>query len=367
MKTSALRVGFVALNDCAPLVMARELGLYEQYGLRVILRRESSWERIRDKIIHGELDAAHAPGAIPFATSAGLDCEPCPCVAGLVLNLQGNAITLSSGLWEHGVRDASTMREEIHRSWGRMTYTFGVVFPYSSQHFLLRQWLKSAGINPDTDVCTVVIPPQQMFPNLKLGYLDGYCVGEPWTSVAVQAGAGFCAATSVELAPLHPEKVLMVRRDFADERAEEHERLIAALLEACAFCDHPEHRRHLSECLAQPQYVNAPADCVRAGLVGPFDYGRAGREPVPDLNIFHRHRANEPTDERAAWIMERITDVLQNSTLARSPMLKNVFRRDVFERAKQVLLEQAQRLNVDIKPGCESCDDKKLARLRVRR
>jgi ABC-type nitrate/sulfonate/bicarbonate transport system substrate-binding protein len=345
---NALRIGFVPLVDCAPLVMAQELGLFARYGLTVQLSRELGWATIRDKIIYGELDAAHAPAALPFAANFGLGSDQCACVSGLVLSLQGNAITLSRELWERGVRDATTLREEIRRTGGRKTFTFGVVFSYSSHHFLLRHWLKSGGIHADTDVRIVVVPPGQMYPNLKLGYLDGYCVGEPWTSVAVRAGAGVCVATSLDLAPLHPEKVLMVRRAFADERAEEHERLIAALIESCAFCDQSENRPRVSECLARPQHVSAPADCVRAGLSGPFEFGD-GRSPAfLDLNIFHRNNANDPTDEKAAWIMGWLYELLHSGarifpSLARTPVLKNVFRRDAFERARRAVSNLPER------------------------
>ncbi len=341
-RSGALRLGFVPLVDSAPLVMAQELGLFAKHGLCVALSRELGWATIRDKIIYGELDAAHAPAALPFAANFGLGSDQCACVSGLVLNLQGNAITVSRKLWDRGVYDAKTLREEIFRNRGRSTFTFGVVFSYSSHHFLLRQWLKSGGINPDVDVRIVVVPPGQMFPNLKLGYLDGYCVGEPWTSVAVHAGTGVCVATSLDLAPRHPEKVLMVRRAFAEDRAEEHERLIAALLEACAFCDQPENRLRVSECLALPHFVNAPAGCVRAGLTGPFEFGDGRVRASLDLIIFHRHNANEPTDERAGWVMERLYELLQSGalmfpSLARTPVLKNVFRRDVFQRARQTV------------------------------
>jgi hypothetical protein len=151
-----------------------------------------------------------------------------------------------------------------------------------------------------------------------------------------------CVATSLDLAPLHPEKVLMVRRAFAEERAEEHERLISALIESCAFCDQPENRLRVSECLARPHYVNAPADCVRAGLAGPFEFGDGRAPAFLDLNIFHRNNANEPTDERAVWVMESIYELLQSGamvfpSLARTPVLKNVFRRDVYARANPAI------------------------------
>jgi ABC-type nitrate/sulfonate/bicarbonate transport system substrate-binding protein len=225
-----LRVGFLPVSDCAPLVYAHEGGGFEKYGLEVQLQRETSWGNIRDKVIQGELDAAHAPATLPFLANLGLESDPCACVSGLVLSLQGNSITISRHLWEEGVRDAAALRERIYKSWGKRMFTFGIVFSYSSQEILLRRWLATAGIVPGVEIRIVTIPPAQMYPTLKLGYIDGYCVGEPWSSMAVQAGAGVCVATSADLAPLHPERVLMVRQSFAVGRAEEHERLIAALI-----------------------------------------------------------------------------------------------------------------------------------------
>jgi two-component system, oxyanion-binding sensor len=333
-----IRIGYLAVSDCAPLVQAYEGGLFDRYGLEVQLQRETSWANVRDKVIQGELDAAHAPATLPFLANLGIESDPCACVSGLVLSLQGNAITISRRLWEEGVRDAASLRDRIYRNWGRRTFTFGVVFSLSSQEILLRRWLKGAGIVPDVEVRIVAVPPSQMFPTLKLGYIDGYCIGEPWTSVAVQAGAGVCVATSAELAPLHPERVLMVRQSFALGRAEEHEAMIAALLEACAFCDAPENRAMLSEMLAHPQYLNAPAECIEAGLPGPFNSGDLPVRGLSGLSIFHRYNANEPSDDKARWIMERLYELLLRDIYkpknGRAPVLKNIFRKDIFERAK---------------------------------
>jgi ABC-type nitrate/sulfonate/bicarbonate transport system substrate-binding protein len=343
-KRDPLRIGFLPVSDCAPLVYASEAGLFAKYELDVELRRETSWADIRDKVVYGELDAAHAPATLPFLANIGLESDPCACVSGMVLSLQGNAITVSRPLWEAGVRDAQTLREHVYKLWGKRTLTFGVVFAFSPQELLLRKWLQSAGIVPEVEIRIVAIPPAQMFPTLKLGYIDGYCVGEPWVSVAVQAGVGRCIATSAELAPLHPEKVFMARQSFALGRAEEHERVLAALLEACAFCDLPENRPLLSQMLAHPQYVNAPAECVRAGLGGLPEEGDGG-PALFDLSVFHRHNANEPGDDKARWLMDRLYELLQDKIFKarhlRTPVLKNVFRRDIFERAKTALIDQA--------------------------
>jgi ABC-type nitrate/sulfonate/bicarbonate transport system substrate-binding protein len=335
-----LQVGFLPVNDCAPLAVAHELGLFAKYGVAVELRREHSWKTIHDKIIHLNLDAAHVPGMLPFLINLGLTPEKKPCVAGLVLSLQGNAITLSRELWLRGVRDAASLREQLFAERGKRTYSFGVALPYSSQYFLLRQWLKSGGIDLHGPVRIVMAPPEELFPLLKLGYLDGYCAGEPWTSVAVQAGVGVCVGTSASLAPLHPEKVLMVREDFAEKHAEEHERLIAALLEACAFCDQPENRPRLCELLARREYVNAPVSCLQPGLVGPFAGEGSPVYSLRGLNIFHAYRANVPTSARAAWITGQLHDYFQ--WRVRPEGINDVFRSDIFHRAQKMVTSDSK-------------------------
>jgi ABC-type nitrate/sulfonate/bicarbonate transport system substrate-binding protein len=330
-----VRVGFVPLTDCAPLVMAHELGLFRKYGLEVALSRELGWATIRDKIIHGELEAAHAVAGMPVAATLGLGSIPCDCLTALVLNLHGNAITLSDESWRRGVRDGATLHKEIIRSRREKTFTFGVVYPFSSHNFLLRGWLLASDIHPDRDVRIVVVPPPQMASNLKAGNLDGFCAGEPWNSVAAQSGAGWCVAASAELAPGHPEKVLMVRRDFAEKHDEQHIALVAALLEACEFCDAPGHREQIIATLAQPAYVNVPAAALRSGFGAEFDFGHGEVRHVPNFNVFHRHNANEPSADKAAWVLQRLCagGPDADSRAINASLGRRVFRADVFERA----------------------------------
>ncbi|MCI0747987.1 MAG: ABC transporter substrate-binding protein [Verrucomicrobia subdivision 3 bacterium] len=350
-KTAPLRIGFAPVNDCAPIIMARELGLFARYGLEVELKREISWSAVQSKVMDGALDAAHAPAAMPFAANLSCERPKDHCVTGLVLSLQGTAITLSRAVWEQAERSCDKLHEQILNSRRRRPYTFAAVFPYSSQHFLLRQWLKSIGVNPDTDVRIVMVPPDQMFPSLTLGYLDGYCAGEPWTSLAVEARVGWCVATSAELAPLHPEKVLMVRRDFAEKRAEEHGALIAALMEACAFCDQRSNRVHLSRTLADSRYVNAPASCLNAAFVGPFEFGDERREPLGDFVLFSRFNTNEPTADKALWIAGRLAEMgaITDPLLLQNPAISRVFRADIFHKANRLLIGQANQIQSEIK------------------
>ena len=339
-----LRVGFVPLVDCAPLVMAQELGLFQQQGLTVRLSREVGWATIRDKIIYGELDAAHALAAMPFAATFGLGCATCDCLTGLVLNLNGNGITLSNELWDRGVRDATTFRQEIERCRGTKTYTLGVVFNHSTHNFLLRRWLAGGGIDPDADVRIVVAPAPFMFDHLKTGHLDGYCVGEPWNSVAIQAGRGWCVATSAQLAPYHPEKVLAVRRQFAEENEREHLALIAALIQACDYCDRMENREHVIQALAGPKYVNTNASALRGSLMPTFHFGNGRSESMPDFHVFSRHAANEPTAEKASWILANLFRNAGAGGISgvRMDSAFHVFRPDIFQQAVRILRTDPQ-------------------------
>ena len=330
-----LRIGFLPENDCAPLVVAQEFGCFKKYRLEVELHSQASWKHIHDQILHGHLEAAQAPATLPFLISLGLTPEKAQCVTGLVLSLQGNGLTVSRELRRLGVHDAASMRERLWTDRNRKIYTFATTCPLSPQYALLCQWLKSAKVPPYTEVRIESVPPEQMFPLLKLGYLDGYCAGEPWTSVAQQSGFGTCIATSATLAPLHPEKVLMVRKDFADNRAEEHERLIAALLEACHLCERAENQPTICRLLAQPRFVNAPSECLEPGIQGPFGPEDAQIPSLYGGNIFYRGRANEPTAAKAAWLTGRLFSFLRWETRPRA--LDGVFRPDIFRHAQRFL------------------------------
>lgn len=335
-----LRIGFLPETDCAPLVVAHEFGLFKQYGLEVELHSQASWKHVHDKVIQGQLDAVHAPGMLPFLINLGLTPERVECLTGMVLSLQGNTITISRELRRLGVRDAATLRELMWNDRNRKIYTFGITCPFSAQYFLFRDWLNSVKAPPCTEMRTECVPSEQLFPLLKLGYLDGFCAGEPWGSVAVQAGVGACLATSNTLAPLHPEKVLMVKKDFAQDRADEHERLLAALLESCHLCDQAENRTVLCQLLAQSQYVNAPAECMEPSLIGPFALEGAAASVDEGLHVFHRAGANEPTAAKACWLADRLFSSLSSGP--RQPVVIRVLRPDIFHRVQGLVSVEAR-------------------------
>ena len=321
---TALRVGFIALTDAAPLIVAREMGLFRREGVRVELRRELGWATIRDKVIYRELDAAHALGALVLSTSLGIHCPACPCLTAFALGEEGNAITLSTELHERGVHDGATLRDEARRLRGNRPLVFGVVSEYSSHRILLGDWLKSAGLRPDVDYRIVVVPPPLLFRNLYAGTIDGYCSGEPWNALAVREQAGFCPATSRTLAPGHVEKVLMVREDFAESRDAEHRALLRALASASELCTRPEFRSELVSLLARREYLNLSAKVVELGL---------GATEAPMFPILHGTNVHEPSADKALWLLEGFHrhGLIPASLPVPDDLVERTFRVDLFE------------------------------------
>lgn len=329
-----LRLGFAALTDAAPLIAAQELGLYNRHGLSVELRREIGWATVRDKVIYGDLDAAQAPAPLLWATQLGLGGSQCDVLTALVLNLHGNAITLSSRLQAAGIRDGRSFRAEALRRHGAARLTLGIVHPFSSHHLQLRQWLITAGLDPEKDVCIVVVPPAQMFRHLVAGTLDGYCAGEPWGTVAVQAGQGWCPTWSARHAPGHVEKVLMVRAAFARDRSDEHLSLVAALNTACAWCDEPANRTQLADWLCLPRYLDVSVNTIHPALQGRFDTGMGKIELVSDFHIFSRGGANLPSLAAATQMQNELGAAgLIPPQLATAELPSLLFRADLYRSA----------------------------------
>lgn len=302
-----VRIGFIPLADCAPLIVARELELFQKHGVRVELSCEVGWATIREKLLYGQVDAAHAIAGLALAMRMGLSTPPCRVVAPFVFNLHGNAITLGRDLWNRGVRDAAGLHKLIRSTTSRR-FTFGVVSRFSSHYFMMRRWLASGGTVVDKDVRIVVLPPTQMAANLAAGLVDGYCVGEPWNSIAVEQGLGWIAATSEQLAPGHPEKVLLTTEGFIEGHPSEAAAIVAALKESCAFCDAPENRATVAHLLANSGYFTGHENILKRSLIGPLDLGTGHFADAKDFHIFNRCDANEPTQQRGNWLVDEFID-----------------------------------------------------------
>lgn len=303
-----LELGFIPLTDCAPLVIAKEKGFFQEYGLeQVTLSREPGWKAIAEGITTGRLDAAQMVAGMPLALTLGMGGKaPLPVVTALVMSRNGNAITFGKRLLHEGVRTLADFKDYLVRSSDKVP-TLATVHPASMHNLILRYWLASGGIDPDRDVNIVIIPPTQMVSTLKAGTIDGYCAGEPWNSRAVQEDLGYVIATDLDIWSGHLEKVLGVREDWAAQYPKTHLALVKALLKACEYCDDFRNREELVEILARPEYVGADPAHLRPGLVTPYDRGM-GDEPESLLryNQFYVDRTNCPYRTEGLWIMTQL-------------------------------------------------------------
>jgi nitrate/nitrite transport system substrate-binding protein len=312
-----LRIGITPLCDSAPIVVAAERGFFRDEGLAVELSREPSWANIRDKLAAGALDAAHMLAPMPLAATLGVGPFQQPMITALSLGLGGNAITLSSALWqrmcaldEEAVLDPATCGRALarvvaeRRAAGAPALRLATVFPVSMHDYELRCWLASSDLVPDRDVQLRVVPPPRMVAELETGAIDGFCVGEPWNSVAVLRGSGVIALTKHDLWNNAPEKVLGVTLDFAERHDDLHRALLRALLRATRWCEVREHREELVRLLALHAGLDVPAEALWPTLSGELIVGPGGaRRSLPEFHSFERHAATFPWRSHAAWML----------------------------------------------------------------
>lgn len=327
-----IRLGYVSLADCAPIAVAQETGLFIRHGLDVRLSRELGWASVRDKIYQGELDAAQAIAGIAFSLGLGIT-EPRREVAvPMVLNLHGNAITLTKELAPAIMASPGGLKQHLQRNWRRdRPFTLAATHRFSSHFILLQQWLRRQNLAEPGQVEMVFLPPPLMAQHLKAGHIDGYCVGEPWNSEAVLSGIGWCPATSADLSHGHPEKVLLVSDQFVIEQKETTIRLVAALLDACRLCQDPSFRNELISILALRQYTGSSEEVLRNSLGPEFQSG-TGTVPAENFHIFHGCEVNAPTVGKASWVLSglRAAGALPDVT---GLSLSRIYREDLFHAA----------------------------------
>ena len=263
-----LRLGFMPLIDCAPLVAAVRLQLDRKHGLQLQLHRQASWAAIRDKVLAGELDAAHVLSGLVHGVQTGIGGVQADLSILLTLNRNGQGIVLSNPL----AQALSAGQPLVEAFAGlRRPPVLAQTFPTGTHAMWLYYWLASRGVSPLHAIRSVAMPPPQMADALARGELDGYCAGEPWAQQAETLGAGRRVAASDEIWPDHPEKVLACRRDFATLDPETTIALTATLLEACRWLDESDNRNQAAAWLAEPDIIGLPvaqiATCLGASDV----------------------------------------------------------------------------------------------------
>src|SRR2546426_1413529 len=243
-ETPNMRFGMIALTDCSPIVIAHEMGYFKKFGINSVVSKEASWAVIRDKLTIGENHATHMLIGMPLASTMGLAGSPVkPMVIPWLLNRNGQAITLSNKLKAAGAKTPALIKPIADKAKASGDpLTFAMTFPPGTHAMWVRYWLASGGINPDKDISLITIPPAQMVANMKVGKMDGFCVGEPWGLRAIADGIGFTAITTQKIWRDHPEKVLAFTEEFAAKNPKTVKAVMRAVVEASQWNDKLENR-----------------------------------------------------------------------------------------------------------------------------
>ncbi len=302
----AVNIGFIPLTDCASVVMAQELGYYKKYGVDVNIIKQASWAAVRDGLLSGDLQAAHLLYSLPLSVYTGIGGAAGKEIPiAMVLDNNGQAITLSNALSAAAGSDLKKSGAAINALIAaKKAPTLAVTFPGGTHDIWMRYWLAAIGV-PQSKVGIIVVPPPQMVANMKVGNMDGFCVGEPWGGVAVDQNIGFTALTSQQLWKHHPEKVLGLNKDFSTQ-TDEVKAVMRAILDASAWLDSLPNRRAAAKVISASKYVNASESVIQARLEGRYALGagQGTRQFLGDQMMFSRAGAtNAPRHAHAIWFM----------------------------------------------------------------
>ncbi len=298
-----VRIGFIPLTDCASVVMASVLGFDKKYGIKIIPTKEASWAGVRDKLVSGELDAAHVLYGLVYGVHLGIGGPKKDMAVLMTLNQNGQAITLSKKLAEKGAVDGPSLAKLMAAE--KREYTFAQTFPTGTHAMWLYYWLGAHGINPMTDAKVITVPPPQMVANMRVGNMDGYCVGEPWNHRAIIDGIGITATTTQDIWKDHPEKVLGTTNDFVTKYPNTARAMIMAILEAGRWIDAGlQNKMKMAETIAEKSYVNTSVDAINQRILGRYQNGLGKTWDDPNhMKFFNDGAATYPYLSDGMWFL----------------------------------------------------------------
>lgn len=298
-----VKIGFIPLTDCASVVMASVLGIDKKYGIKIIPTKEASWAGVRDKLVNGELDCAHVLYGLVYGVHLGIGGPKKDMAVLMNLNNNGQAITLAKKLADKGAVNGAGLAKLMASE--KREYTFAQTFPTGTHAMWLYYWLAANGINPMKDAKVITVPPPQMVANMRVGNMDGFCVGEPWNHRAIMDGIGVTAATTQEIWKDHPEKVLGTTAEFADKYPNTARAVTAAILEAGRWIDASlANKNQMAETIAAKSYVNTSVDAINQRILGRYQNGMGKTWDDPDhMKFYNEGAVNFPYLSDGMWFL----------------------------------------------------------------
>lgn len=346
------KLGFIALTDASPLIIAKEKGLFEKYGMKnVEVAKQASWAVTRDNLALGSdgggIDGAHILTPMPYLMATGqiTDGKKVPMNILARLNVNGQGIVVSNTYKDLNIEaDASKLKDAFAKAKsGGKEIKVAVTFPGGTHDLWMRYWLAAAGIDPDKDVSTIVVPPPQMVANIKVGNMEGFCVGEPWPAQAAKQELGYTAITTGEFWKDHPEKSFAMRADWVEKHPKATKAILMAILEAQMWCDKPENKEEMCEIVSGRQWFKVDKELILERMKGNFDMGNGRKlENSPLLMKFWADGASYPYQSHDLWFLtEDIRWGYLPADTDTKALIKEVNREDLWREAAKALGQEA--------------------------
>src|SRR3954463_1077599 len=335
-ETTSLKFGMIALTDNSPIVIAHEKGLFKKYGNKSVVSKGANWAAIRDSLSSGDLQATHMLLGMPIASTMGLLGSPKkPMVVPWLLNRNGQSISLKKSFMGKVKDDPKDLKPFVQKAKGLgEPLTFAMTFPPGTHAMWTRYYLGAGGINPDKDISLIVVPPPQMVANMRIGKMDGFCVGEPWNARLIADGIGYTSLNTQDIWKDHPEKVCAFLGDFAAKNPKTVKAVLKALHEASVWLDDLKNRPEQAEIVSRPTYINCPKEIILGRLLGDYDFGDGRKKKDANYMIYHDRNCNYPQAKYAIWWL---TQFRRWGMVSGAPdyagVAKQVMRADLYEEA----------------------------------
>ena len=302
-ETADIKFGIIALTDCSPIVIAHEKGLFKKYGINSTVNKGANWAAIRDSLSNGDNQATHMLIGMPIASTMGLAGSPKkPMIAPWLLNRNGQSISLANKFKGKVADDPKALKPFVEEAKKAGTpLSFAMTFPPGTHAMWIRYYLAAGGINPDTDISLITVPPPQMVANMKAGKMDGFCVGEPWNARVIADDIGYTSINTQGIWKDHPEKVCAFTEEFAAKNPKTVKAVLKALHEASVWLDVMDNRPEQAKIVSSASYINCQEDVILSRLQGKYLYGDGRKLKDPNYMIFSDRNCNYPQAKYAKW------------------------------------------------------------------
>lgn len=369
-EVTTAKLGFIALTDSAPLIIAKEKGLFDKYGMTgVEVLKQASWPVTRDNLELGSggggIDGAHILSPMPYQLSLGTITktkQPVPMYILARLNTNGQAISVGNNYKDLNLTtDAKALKGAIDqaKAGGKQESKFAITFPGGTHDMWMRYWLAANGIDPTGDVSVIPVPPPQMVANMKVGNMEAFCVGEPWNAQLVNQKAGYTALVTGELWPDHPEKAFTIRKDWADQHPKATQALLKAVLEAQQWCDKAENKEEMCQIISQDKWFKVPVADILGRAQGQIDFGNGRVEKdFPQAMKFWSNNASYPYKSHDLWFLtENIRWGYLPTDTDTTKIIDAVNREDLWKEAAKAINVPAAEIPTSTSRGVETFFD----------